>query len=69
MPALAGDTQAQAGQQLQAAGLVLGALQTVVDPTCDNIGTVLNQSPAAGGHVSLGTAVSVTLGRAPRLCD
>jgi serine/threonine-protein kinase len=68
VPALSGDTQDQAAQQLEAAGFVLGSVLTVVDNTCDNIGTVLSQDPAGGSHASRGTAVSITLGRAPKHC-
>jgi alpha-tubulin suppressor-like RCC1 family protein len=65
VPGLAGDTQAQASQAIQAAGLVLGTVSTVVDRSCNNIGTVMNQSPAAGTFVSYGTPVSITIGKRP----
>lgn len=68
VPDLTGDTQAQASQALQAAGLVLGPVYTVVDSTCNNIGTVMSQSPAAGISVDFGSAVSVTIGKRPRIC-
>ena len=65
MPDLSGDTRAQAGQDLQAAGLVLGTVNTAVDNSCNNIGTVMSQNPAAGTAVSFGSAVSITIGQRP----
>ena len=64
VPDLTGDTQAQAGQALQTAGLVLGAVTTVTDRYCDHLG-VMSQNPAAGTTVFPGSAVSVTIGEAP----
>jgi hypothetical protein len=37
-----------------------------VDYSCNNIGTVMNQSPPAGSAVVLGSAVTVTIGARPR---
>lgn len=69
VPDLTGDTTAQASQALQAAGLVLGTVSTIVDYSCANIGTVMNQNPAAGSSAAFGSAVSVTIGkRPPRPC-
>ncbi len=65
VPDLTGDTTAQAGQALQAAGLVLGTVSKVIDYSCNHIGTVMRQNPAAGTAVSPGSAVSVTIGQAP----
>ena len=65
VPDLSGDTTAQAGQTLQAAGLVRGAVTGVVDNSCNNIGTVIRQTPVAGTRVSLGSAVSITIGTRP----
>jgi alpha-tubulin suppressor-like RCC1 family protein len=64
VPDLTGDTQARAGQVLQAAGLVLGAVTTVTDKFCAHLG-VMSQTPAAGTAVFPGSAVSVTIGQAP----
>jgi alpha-tubulin suppressor-like RCC1 family protein len=64
VPDLTGDTQTRAGQVLQAAGLVLGAVTTVTDKFCDHLG-VMTQDPAAGTAVNPGSAVSVTIGQAP----
>ena len=65
VPDLGGDTTAQAGQDLQAANLVLGTVSAAVDNLCNNIGTVMNQNPAAGSTVSGGAAVSITIGQKP----
>jgi alpha-tubulin suppressor-like RCC1 family protein len=65
VPSLIGDTTSQASQALQAAGLVLGTVSSVIDYTCENIGTVESQNPGAGTSVNPGTAVSVTIGKAP----
>ncbi len=63
VPNLFGDSPEQAGDELQAAGLVLGGLTSTVD--CNNLGTVDNQSPSAGTLVAPGSAVSITVGREP----
>jgi hypothetical protein len=65
VPDLTGDTTAQAGQALQGVGLVLGTVRSVVDHSCSNIGTVMSQNPVAGSRVSLGSAVSITIGTRP----
>jgi alpha-tubulin suppressor-like RCC1 family protein len=65
VPSLAGLTTTAAGQRLQAANLVLGTVHTVVDNTCNNIGTVISQSPAAGTVLIGGSAVSITIGQRP----
>ena len=65
VPNLTGQTTAAASQNLQANGLVLGRVDTVVDNYCNNIGTVINQTPAAGSAVSFGSAVSITIGTRP----
>ena len=70
VPSLIGDTQAQASQDLQAAGLALGTVGSALDPTCDNIGTVMSQRPAAANYAPRGTHVSITIGKPnPRLCS
>ena len=65
VPDLTGDTTTQAGQALQAAGLVLGTVTKVTDKYCNNLATVMSQNPLAGTAVSPGSAVSVTIGQAP----
>ena len=69
VPSLTGDTTAQASQALQAAGLVIGTVNSAVDYSCNNIGTVMNQNPAAGSTVPVGSSVTITIGkRPPRPC-
>ncbi|WP_405854081.1 PASTA domain-containing protein [Streptomyces sp. NBC_01515] len=63
VPGLSGDTSAQAGQALSAAGYVLGSVGSVVD--CDNINRVSSQSPSAGTVLLPGSAVSIKLGKKP----
>ncbi len=65
VPSLTDETTTAAGQQLQAANLVLGTVRTVVDNLCNNIGTVISQSPAAGTVLIGGSPVSVTVGVRP----
>jgi alpha-tubulin suppressor-like RCC1 family protein len=70
VPSVIGDTQAEASQDLQAAGLALGTVGSALDPTCDNIGTVFLQRPAAGTYAARGTRVSITIGKYnPRVCS
>ena len=47
VPSVIGDTQSGAATALQAAGFALGRVSQVVDITCDYIGEVKTQSPAA----------------------
>jgi alpha-tubulin suppressor-like RCC1 family protein len=65
VPYLIGDTLAHAGAVLAAAGLTLGTVSYVADYTCATIGLVRSQNPPAGTAVPAGSAVSVTLGKAP----
>jgi hypothetical protein len=65
VPNLRGDTRAQATAALTARGLRLGLVTFVTDRTCNNIGLVLSQSPAAGTQVPQGSAVNIGIGRAP----
>ena len=51
MPDLTGDTKAQAGQVLQAAGLVLGTVTQEPEKDCAHNGMVISQTPAAGTSV------------------
>jgi beta-lactam-binding protein with PASTA domain len=44
---------------------VLGTVNQVVDDRCNNLGTVISQSPLAGATVSFGSSVSVTVGKPP----
>jgi serine protease len=63
VPDLIGDTLSQAGQALNAAGLVMGTKSYKVD--CNNIGLVAAQNPAPGTRVVAGTYVSITIGTKP----
>ena len=68
IPSLIGQSQAEAAQTLQAAGFVLGRVSTVVDITCEYLGEVKSQSPAAGTLDPPGTAVAVSIGKAGGKC-
>jgi alpha-tubulin suppressor-like RCC1 family protein len=65
VPDLSDDTTTQAAQELQFAGLVLGAVTKVIDNTCNHIGTVISQNPPAGTTLSPGSAVSIRIGQSP----
>jgi alpha-tubulin suppressor-like RCC1 family protein len=68
VPSVIGQSQTEAAQTLQAAGFVLGRVATVVDITCDYLGEVKTQSPAAGTFDPPGTSVSIAIGRAGGKC-
>lgn len=68
VPPLIGFTRDQAAQQLNAAGFVLGTVRTMIDNSCEFLGTVMSQSPAGGSHASRGSSVNITIGRALRTC-
>ena len=68
IPSVIDDTQSEAAQALQAAGYVLGHVAVVVDLTCEYLGVVKTQSPAAGTIDPPGTSVSVTIGKAGGKC-
>jgi alpha-tubulin suppressor-like RCC1 family protein len=68
IPSVIDNTQAGAAQALQAAGYVLGRVSTVIDITCDYVGVVKTQSPAAGTVDPPGTSVSVAIGKAGSKC-
>ena len=68
IPSVIDETQAAAAQALQAAGYVLGHVAIVVDLTCQYVGVVKTQSPAAGTVDPPGTSVSVTIGKAGGKC-
>ena len=65
VPDVRNDRLAQAGQALTAVGLIVGAVTNVRDPTCNNIGTVLRQSPNPGTSVLAGSAVGLSIGQRP----
>jgi beta-lactam-binding protein with PASTA domain len=62
------DIQSTAAADLQAAGYVLGRVSVVVDLTCEYIGVVKAQSPAAGTIAPPGTSVSISIGKAGGKC-
>ncbi len=66
VPDVRNDRLAQAGQVLAAAGLTVGQVASVLDPTCNNIGTVVRQNPHPGTPVLAGSAVNLSIGRPPR---
>jgi alpha-tubulin suppressor-like RCC1 family protein len=68
IPSVIGDTQAEATQEIQAAGYVLGRVAVVLDITCEYIGEVKSQSPAAGTPGPPGTTVSLAIGKAGGKC-
>jgi alpha-tubulin suppressor-like RCC1 family protein len=68
IPSVIDDTQAEAAQVLQAAGYVLGRVSTVVDITCQYLGVVKTQSPAAGTVDPPGTSVAIAIGKAGGKC-
>ena len=68
VPSVIGLSQADAAQTLQAAGFVLGRVATVIDLTCEFLGEVKTQNPAAGTFDPPGTAVSVAIGKAGGKC-
>ena len=68
VPSVIGDTQSEAAQALQAAGFVLGHVGVVVDITCEYLGEVKSQSPAAGTFDPPGTSVSIAIGKAGGKC-
>jgi hypothetical protein len=65
VPDVRNDRLAQAGQELAAVGLIVGQVTNVRDPTCNNIGTVLRQSPNPGTSVPQGSAVRLSIGQRP----
>ena len=66
VPDVRNDRLAEAGQVLAAAGLTVGQVSSVLDPTCNNIGTVVRQNPHSGTPVLAGSAVNLSIGRPPR---
>jgi len=68
IPSVIGYSQSDAAQVLQAAGYVLGRVAVVVDLTCQYLGEVKTQTPAAGTLDPPGTAVNVTIGKAGGKC-
>jgi hypothetical protein len=65
VPDVRGDTLTEASSGLAAAGFTRGTVSYVVDPTCNDIGVVKSQSPAAGTHAETGTPVNLSIGDEP----
>ena len=42
-----------------------GTVNSVVDNSCNHLGTVMSQNPRAGASAGFGSAVSITIGRKP----
>jgi alpha-tubulin suppressor-like RCC1 family protein len=68
IPSVIGQTQTEAAQTLQTAGFVLGRVAIVVDVTCNFLGEVMTQNPAAGTLDPPGTAGAVSIGKAGGKC-
>jgi alpha-tubulin suppressor-like RCC1 family protein len=68
IPSVIDDSQAEAAQVLQADGYVLGRVSTVVDLTCQYLGVVKTQSPAADTIDPPGTVVNIAIGRPGGKC-
>jgi hypothetical protein len=68
LPSVIGLDPASASSVLEAAGYHLGRVAQVVDITCQYLGEVKSQSPAAGTIAPLGTSVNVSVGRAGGKC-
>jgi hypothetical protein len=66
VPDVRGSTLSSAVAALQAVGLARGSVTNRPDPTCNNIGVVMSQSPGPGACVPPGSTVSLTLGTRPK---
>jgi beta-lactam-binding protein with PASTA domain len=62
VPNVVGQTQAAASTTITGASLTVGTITQVFDPTVAS-GTVISQTPAAGGSVAPGTAVALTVSK------
>lgn len=65
VPSLRGLELNDAEPVLAASGFRLGSVRTIPDRTCNSIGLIRSQNPAAGTPAVPGTAVSVTVAVAP----
>jgi hypothetical protein len=65
VPNVLGDTTAEASLAIALSGLNLGTVSSVIDRTCNNIGLVVSQNPAAGSVVPPGTPVNIAIGQLP----
>jgi beta-lactam-binding protein with PASTA domain len=68
VPGVVGFSQSEASAALQVAGFALARVGLVVDITCEFIGEVKTQTPAAGTLARLGMAVNATIGKPGGKC-
>jgi hypothetical protein len=69
VPDVRGPTTTSANDALQTAGFALGTVSTAPDYSCNDIGVIMSQNPAAGNPARLGSAVAVTVVvRPPQPC-
>ena len=66
VPGVRGRTLQEAAATVHAAGLTLAPPRYATDNTCNNIGLVMSQSPAAGTASTWRSSVTVTIGQKPR---
>jgi PASTA domain len=67
VPSVLFETRETAKSILTAAGLQV-RVTAAVDPICNNIGTVIRQTPRAGTTVLEGAFVTITIGTRPKIC-
>ena len=65
VPDVSHRTLTQATAAIQAAGLSVGRVTGVVDPSCNDLGKVTLQDPSAGTQAALGSPVDLTIGQRP----
>ncbi len=65
VPNVVGQTQAAASTQILGASLVVGTISNEYSNTVPS-GSVISQSPSAGGYVATGTAVLLTVSKGPQ---
>ncbi len=65
VPNLVGMSQAQAATRLQAAGLLVGAVNRVPGPTGVPYNAIFSQNPAAGASIASGSAVAINISTGP----
>jgi hypothetical protein len=58
-------TESQAKSALQASSYVPKVVYQVDDATCDQVGSVMRQSPAGGTTLATGSTVTIYIGKAP----
>ena len=68
IPSVIGYPQSEAAQAIRAAGYVLGRVALIVDLSCEYLGEVKCQSPAAGTIDPPGTSVNIAIGRVGGKC-